>query len=89
MKNRILELVDILKKPVVGVLLLSTMLCVNGCELIRMKKENSGQDLTRRPVARVNDTYLYLDELEGIVTANTPREDSIARLGAYISKERR
>lgn len=85
MKNRILELVDMLKKPVAGILLLCAMLCVNGCELIRMKKENSGQDLSRRPVARVNDTYLYLDELEGIVTSNTPREDSIARLGAYIN----
>lgn len=61
------------------------MLCTNGCELIRMKKEKSQQDLARKPLARVNDTYLYLDELEGIVTANTPKEDSVARLSAYIN----
>lgn len=56
-----------------------------GCDLIRMKKEQSGEDPTRRAVARVNDTYLYLDELEGIVTTSTPREDSIDRLSAYIN----
>ncbi|GAB1445322.1 hypothetical protein MASR2M41_10090 [Flammeovirgaceae bacterium] len=58
---------------------------MDGCELIRMKKEKSDLELARRPIARVNDTYLYLDELEGIVTPNTPKEDSIARLGAYIN----
>lgn len=56
-----------------------------GCELIRMKKDQSGEDQDRRAVARVNDTYLYLDELEGIVTSNTPKEDSVARLEAYIN----
>ena len=52
--------------------------------MIRMKKEPQ-EDLDRRPVARVNDTYLYLDELAGIVSASTPKEDSIARLNAYIN----
>ena len=50
-----------------------------------MKKDQSGEDQDRRAVARVNDTYLYLDELEGIVTSNTPKEDSVARLEAYIN----
>ncbi|MEZ4947126.1 MAG: peptidyl-prolyl cis-trans isomerase [Cyclobacteriaceae bacterium] len=85
MKNRIIKLVHSIKKPAAGILMLCAILSLNGCELIRMKKEKSEQDLARRPVARVNDTYLYLDELEGIVTANTPKEDSIARLGAYIN----
>ncbi|MBX2942303.1 MAG: peptidyl-prolyl cis-trans isomerase [Cyclobacteriaceae bacterium] len=65
--------------------MLCFILCMDGCELIRMKKEKSDLELARRPIARVNDTYLYLDELEGIVTPNTPKEDSIARLGAYIN----
>jgi len=65
--------------------MLCCLLGMGGCELIRMKKEKPGQDQARRPVARANDTYLYLDELEGIVPPNTPKEDSIARLGAYIN----
>jgi len=65
--------------------ILSFVGLLQGCELIKMKKEQTGQDLTRRAVARVNDTYLYLDELEGIVTASTPKEDSLARLTAYIN----
>jgi len=66
------------------VIAMTVALC-GGCDLIRMKKEKSEADLTRKPVARVNDTFLYLDELEGIVTQNTPKEDSAARLGAYIN----
>lgn len=60
-------------------------LFLQGCELIRMKKEKMKEGESRRPVAKVNDTYLYLDELEGIVSANTPREDSIARMNAYVN----
>ncbi len=62
-----------------------TLLSLTSCDLIRMKKEQSEEELGRRPVARVNDTFLYLDELEGIVTSNTPKEDSVARLTAYIN----
>ncbi|MCB0487357.1 MAG: peptidyl-prolyl cis-trans isomerase [Cyclobacteriaceae bacterium] len=50
-----------------------------------MKKDQAGEDATRKAVARVNDTYLYLDELEGIVTANTPKEDSAGRMTAYVN----
>ncbi len=69
--------------PAISFVVVAFML--TGCDLIRMKKEKYEEDLTRKAVARVNDTYLYLDELEGIVTANTPRDDSIARLSAYIN----
>ena len=85
MKNRVAEIVLSQGKPLLWVFMLCFILCMDGCELIRMKKEKSDLELARRPIARVNDTYLYLDELEGIVTPNTPKEDSIARLGAYIN----
>lgn len=58
---------------------------LSGCDLIRMKKDQSGEDAARKAVARVNDTYLYLDELEGIVTASTPKEDSAGRMTAYVN----
>ncbi len=83
--NRIVRIIPLQHRPFAGVFLLCALLCLSSCELIRMKKEKSERDMARRPVARVNDTYLYLDELEGIVTPNTPKEDSIARLSAYIN----
>lgn len=59
-------------------------LALTSCDLIRMKKEESLQD-ARKPVARVNDTYLYQDELEGIVTGKTSKEDSLSRVTAYVN----
>lgn len=61
------------------------LFCATGCEFIRMKGKPQEAYLDRRPVARVNDTFLYFDELAGIVSASTPKEDSIARLNAYIN----
>lgn len=61
------------------------VISLNGCELIRMKKEKANEDAGRKAVAKVNDTFLYLDELEGIVTINTPKDDSIARMNAYVN----
>ena len=39
----------------------------------------------RKPVARVNDQYLYRDELVGIVDQKATAEDSAARTMAYIN----
>jgi hypothetical protein len=52
--------------------------------LIRMKKEGPALD-SRKAVARVNNTYLYQDELAGLVNGKTPKDDSIARVTAYIN----
>ena len=49
-----------------------------------MKKESAGADL-RKPLARVNDVYLYQDELSGFVTDNISKEDSSARVSAYVN----
>lgn len=66
-------------------MILLMVISLNGCELIRMKKEKANEDAGRKAVAKVNDTFLYLDELEGIVTINTPKDDSIARMNAYVN----
>ncbi len=67
--------------PLFGLLLL----LVAGCELIRWKKEERKTvDEGPRPVARVNEVYLYENDLEGIVDKNTSREDSTARVTAYV-----
>lgn len=57
---------------------------VSACDLIQRKKGDT-LDKDRKPVARVNDAYLYKDELQGIVPANLAKEDSAARVEAYIN----
>lgn len=67
-----------------GLIFVLIPLFMQSCDLIRMKKESPENDL-RKPVARVNNVYLYRDELSGIVTGNTSKEDSAARVTAYIN----
>ncbi|MDL5045563.1 hypothetical protein QQ054_05855 [Oscillatoria amoena NRMC-F 0135] len=51
-----------------------------------MKKNNvANENATRIPVARVNNTYLYKDELAGIVQPGTTADDSTTRVEAYIN----
>lgn len=54
------------------------------CDLIQRKKETES-GTTRPAIARVDETYLYQDELTGIVPPGTPKEDSISRAEAYVN----
>src|SRR5271170_647174 len=58
---------------------------LSGCDLIRMKKGPPEGENARKAVARVNSTYLYQDELDGIVPGKDTREDSVARVTAYVN----
>jgi hypothetical protein len=58
---------------------------LTGCDLIKRKKEQSEEGVVRQPAARAHDTYLYKDELAGIVTIGLTPEDSIARTEAYVN----
>jgi hypothetical protein len=60
------------------------LLVAASCDLIRMKRGKSADEAARRPVARVNNNYLYHDELGGLVTGKTTPADSLARVTAYI-----
>lgn len=60
-------------------------LLAGGCELIRRKQEEKTPAQSPRPVARVNDVYLYPDDLLGIVDSKTSPEDSAARVSAYVN----
>jgi hypothetical protein len=40
---------------------------------------------TRKAVARVHNSFLYKDELIGIIPAGTLSEDSVARVTAYVN----
>jgi len=60
-------------------------LSLGGCDLIKMKANYSGGDEDREPAARANDSYLYKDELVGIIAPGTPPQDSAKLVGAYIN----
>lgn len=55
-----------------------------GCDFIKMRSSKRPEDENRQPVARVNNAYLYKDELAGIVPPNAAKEDSSARVDAYV-----
>jgi len=61
------------------------LLLLSGCDLIQMKSESVSAPDQRIPVARVNQVFLYNDELSGIVLPGTTREDSIVRVEAFIN----
>jgi hypothetical protein len=59
-------------------------LLLASCDFIKMRSSKENEDANRQPVARVNNAYLYKDELAGIVPPNAVKEDSSARVDAYI-----
>lgn len=54
------------------------------CDLIRMKEKRFSELENREAVARANNTYLYRDELAGIAALGSTKEDSAARVEAYV-----
>jgi hypothetical protein len=65
-------------------IILSIGLLVSGCEFIRMKKDQA-EAPEQKAVARVNNSYLYHDELIGIIPSGSTPADSVARVTAYIN----
>jgi hypothetical protein len=70
-------------KVAVSLVMFST--CFLSCDLIRMKKERASDNSNRKAVARVNNAFLYSDELKGIVPEKTTKDDSAARVSAYVT----
>ena len=67
------------------VVLMLTAVLLTSCDLIKIKGNNSESDEGRQPVARANNSYLYKDELNGIVAAGTPSSDSAKIVEAYLN----
>ncbi len=61
------------------------LIVLAGCDLIQMKKDKATAEAERIPVARVNRTFLYNDELTGIVLPGTSKEDSTVRIEAFVN----
>ncbi len=68
-------------------LLCMVSLCAfnSSCDFIKMKDDAKSEEEDRKPVARVSTTYLYQDELLGIVPPGTLKQDSISRAEAFIN----
>jgi hypothetical protein len=66
-----------------SVSIFALIIILASCDLIRMKKDTA-PGAGRKAVARVNDTYLYRDELAGIVSDRVSKDDSAARVQTYI-----
>ena len=54
--------------------------------LLMMSCDYLKQDSQRIPIARVNDTYLYEEDIEGLVFETTSKEDSILIVNNFITK---
>ncbi len=54
------------------------------CDFIRMKEKGLTGMENRDAVARVNNAYLYKDELIGIAALGSSKEDSAARVEVYV-----
>jgi len=65
--------------------ILTVLVILTGCDLIKRKRDQSPEGTVRQPVARAHDTYLFKDELLGIVTNGLTPEDSVARTEAYVN----
>ena len=62
---------------------LSTLFA-GSCDFIRMKEKRFNGTENRQAVARVNNAYLYRDELIGIAAFGSSKADSAARIEAYL-----
>jgi len=61
------------------------LMILSGCEFIKMKNEQTTETGDRVAVARVENAYLYKDELADIISKSTTRQDSIERAETYIN----
>lgn len=69
-------------RSVMWIMVLSATL--TSCDFFRMNKP-SAEETQRQAISRVNDAYLYRDELTGIVSPGTAPADSAARVESYIN----
>jgi len=67
-----------------GALVVVAILLLQGCDLIKRKKDDVNNGSNRKAIARVTNTVLYEDELKGIVPEKTTKDDSAARINAYV-----
>jgi hypothetical protein len=68
-----------------AIFILALAILLPGCDLIKRKRDDLNNESKRKAIARVNNTLLYEDELKGIVPDKTTKDDSAARINAYVN----
>ncbi len=63
----------------IKVLLILALVLVSSCDFIKTSDD-------RIPVARVNDSYLYQDDIMGLVASGTSKQDSTLLIQNFINK---
>lgn len=69
-----------------SVLLLLFGAFISSCDLLQVKKEQEVAVEEKKPVARVNNAYLYESDLEGIANSTVNSADSADRAESYINQ---
>tara|TARA_B100000795_G_scaffold71256_1_gene50131 strand:+ start:22453 stop:23307 length:855 start_codon:yes stop_codon:yes gene_type:complete len=59
--------------------LLLLLLALVGCDFLKPKS-------IKEPVARVNQTYLYVEDIQELIAENTTKEDSVSIVANYIQR---
>ncbi|HEY0652510.1 MAG TPA: peptidyl-prolyl cis-trans isomerase [Chryseosolibacter sp.] len=67
-----------------SIAIVTFLLFAFGCDFIKMRPDGGELDANRQPIAKVGTTYLYKDELAGIVPPKVESADSTARVEAYV-----
>ncbi len=75
----------LLRRGISSFLFLAMIMLLVSCDFIKIKKEAVTGEPTRKPVARVGNSYLFQDELIGIAPSGVIAEDSVARVTAYVN----
>ena len=68
-----------------GGYLFALLLLTTACEWVRLRTEAPSEDQGRQAVARVNNAYLFKDDLAGIVPNGLSEEDSASRVQGYVN----
>lgn len=61
------------------IILFSSAVVFSGCNIFKKSDD-------RKPIARVNDSYLYAEDLKGLVTEGTTKEDSTLIVQNFIKE---
>ena len=61
------------------IVILAVLICVFSCEFFRKKEDGN-------PVARVNNEFLYIEDIQDLVPVGTSPEDSLLRVSNFINQ---
>lgn len=66
-------------------ILIVFLAALTSCDFVKVKDETEKDINAPKPIARVNDSYLYASEIAGIVGSTATPEDSASLMKAYMN----